>query len=86
MRAVIQGRPPLLSPSARCPLEPNVRSDWAVCPHCRAFARQAFLLAANPSTGVRWSTCGACQQTAIWEGAVAVFPGDARTPCRISQQ
>jgi hypothetical protein len=38
----------------------------------------AFLLPADPSTGVRWSTCGDCHQTAIWAGTVAVFPAGGR--------
>ncbi|MEX2230509.1 MAG: hypothetical protein WEB13_12825 [Dehalococcoidia bacterium] len=59
-------------------MERNVRSDWAVCPHCHSFAMHAFLLPADPSTAVRWSTCADCQQTAIWAGTVAVFPAGSR--------
>lgn len=52
----------------------NECSDWAVCPHCRTFAEQTFLLAPDPRAGVRWSTCTRCHQSAIWEGPIAVFP------------
>lgn len=52
----------------------NERSEWANCPHCRAYGEQVSLLALDPRTEVRWSTCKRCGQTAIWDGDVTVFP------------